>query len=369
MPHDGGVHPAPTGLPLLRRLTLWTLLGCVAFAGVIVVIEASALSRPVSVAATLATVLACATAAALFARQVPRTLVGAAVIAAATVVALARIEDTGGFPWVLPLAAVTAAACAVWPSLMVAFAGTVLAFLAALAGSRISWTDAAVDAAITALCTAGLYGQVWVLQLAERLDRARHVDSAAAVAEERLRFAADLHDIQGHNLQVIALKSELAERLVSADPVRAAAEMREVQQLARRALGDTREVVHGYRAVSLGTEVSNAARVLRAAGIEVSVSVDPGVPLAAANLLALVVRECTTNVLRHSAASRCDIAVSAGGDAARLRFANDRPLSAVAGPAGGLAGLTARLAAAGGDLDVEGTATSFTVCVTVPESP
>ena len=369
MPHDGGVTEPPTGVPLLRRMTLWMLLGCVVFAGVLVVIEASALPRPQSVTVSLAGVLACVTAAVLFARPVPRSLVVVAALAAAAVVTLARTEGTGGFPWVLPLAALTAAACATWMSPVIALAGTALAFAAALAGSGASWTDAAVDAVITALCVAGLYAQVWILHLAERLDRARTVESAAAVAEERLRFAADLHDIQGHNLQVIALKSELAERLAASDPARAASEMRDVQALARRALGDTREVVHGYRAVSLETEIANAARVLRAAGIDVSVSVGPQIPVAAATLFGLVVRECTTNVLRHSAAARCDIAVSAAAGAARLRFANDGPLSAVGGPAGGLAGLAARLAAAGGDLDWEGTATAFTVCAAVPGSP
>ena len=186
----------------------------------------------------------------------------------------------------------------------------------------------------------------------DAVERDRRVDRDEAVSGERLRFAADLHDIQGHSLQVIALKSELAARLAFADPARAVAEMREVEVLARQALGDTREVVRGYREVSLEQEIGNARRVLAAAGVDCQIVRAPELPRLSGpdeHLLGLIVREGTTNVIRHSQANRAEIALTAGADGTRLRFVNDAPLAAPAdGPGGGLAGLAARFEGAGG---------------------
>ena len=357
-----------TGLQLMRHLTWWLVLGCLVLVGVLLVLDAAALPPRLSGVAVAVAVASCAGAGALFLRAgLLRPLAPGLALLAAVDVVIGRAADAGGFPWMLPLAAVTAAAWAARPGPVVPGIGAAVAFAAALGGSRGSWPAAATDAAITVLAAGGIYVQVWILHVAERLDRSRRLEGAAAVAEERLRFAADLHDIQGHSLQVIALKSELAERLVPVDPARAATEMREVQELARRALGETREVVHGYRAVTLETEIANAARVLRAAGIEVTVTAElPPLPAAVRAVFGLVVRECATNVLRHSAARRCDIAVAASGGTARLCFGNDAPLGTTPGPAGGLAGLGDRLTAAGGDLRFRGTPDAFTVEATVP---
>ncbi len=171
-------------------------------------------------------------------------------------------------------------------------------------------------------------GTLWAWDVADRLDRARLLAAEVAVKDERLRFAADLHDIQGHHLQVIALKSELAERLAEAAPVRAAAEMREVRRLAADALRDTRAVVQGYRRTTLEDEIANAAKVLAAAGIDTGV--DHGratgadtLPEPARHVLGLVMREATTNVLRHSRARRAHIAYDVEDGRARLRVGND----------------------------------------------
>ena len=374
----------PSGLARLRQLTWWTMVGCLAVVVGLVVAE-SAVVRPAAIRlAVVATVLlVCVVAGCLFAVAVlgtppPRPAVTASLVvvaasAAGGILVLSRTVASGGFPWTLPLAALSAAVWAgtrwrrqlIWP------AGIGLAFGASSTGSWLAgampWSPAVEDTAITALCTVGLYAQIWVLGVAERLDHARRLERAAAIREERLRFAADLHDIQGHSLQVIALKSELAERLANADPARAIAEMRDVQALARQALGDTREVVRGYRTVSLDTEISNATRVMAAAGIESSLAADPSVlPSPVEKLFGLVVRECTTNVLRHSAARRCEISLTIGADIVQLRFTNDAPLDAPAGPGGGLTGLADRFAAAGGRLVAEGTADTFTVCAYLP---
>jgi two-component system sensor histidine kinase DesK len=296
-------------------------------------------------------------------------------VAADAVLVVSRAVADGGFPWPLPLAALLAGAHAgsphpwrtVWP------AGLSLAVIASLLGSwwggQLSWSGAVQDAAMVALGAWGLLAQVWMLRVAERLDRARRLESAAAVTGERLRFAADLHDIQGHNLEVIAFKSELAERLAVADPERAVAEMREVQKLARQALGDTRAVVQGYRRVTLETEMGNAARVLTSAGIDCRIERDaglPDLPDEAAMAIGLVVREGTTNVLRHSAASWCTIALTTEAGSVHLLMGNDAPLGARPGPAGGLAALAERLASTGGALHWHTASGEFTIEATVP---
>ncbi|MFI2363826.1 sensor histidine kinase [Promicromonospora sp. NPDC019610] len=219
-------------------------------------------------------------------------------------------------------------------------------------------------------------------QVAARLDDARRLAGQLAVADERLRFAADLHDIQGHHLQVIALKSELAARLAEADPARAAEQMREVQQLAGDALRETRALVQGYRRTTLDAEIANASRVLAAAGVQVHADVDAGLaaglPQAPRSLLGLVVREATTNVLRHSSATRAAIVLVPDDAGARLVIDNDgaRPAASGDGTAGagavgttgdgtGLASLAERLDAVGGRLSWVSDDDRFVVTATV----
>lgn len=186
-----------------------------------------------------------------------------------------------------------------------------------------------------------MLGMVRGWQVAARLDDARRLAGQLAVADERLRFAADLHDIQGHHLQVIALKSELAARLAEADPARAAEQMREVQQLAGDALRETRALVQGYRRTTLDAEIANASKVLAAAGVDVRADVDAdlasALPQVPRGLLGLVVREATTNLLRHSRATRAAIVLVPDGAGARLVIDNDgaRPVGPGDGSAGG----------------------------------
>ncbi|HEX2275030.1 MAG TPA: histidine kinase [Acidimicrobiales bacterium] len=215
----------------------------------------------------------------------------------------------------------------------------------------------------------GTVGVWWSWDVAERLNEARRLSAELAVKDERLRFAADLHDIQGHHLQVIALKSELAARLAEADPVRAAAEMKEVQRLSTDALRDTRAVVQGYRRTSLDVEIANAAKVLAAADIEVRVNVDP--PAGAGtdrldersrHLLGLVMREATTNVLRHSQARQAEVDYGVTDGFVRLQIRNDGAVGRSTGTAGsGLLALAERVEAAGGELTWEHDGDRFVV--------
>jgi two-component system sensor histidine kinase DesK len=208
-------------------------------------------------------------------------------------------------------------------------------------------------------------------QVAARLDHARRLAGELAVADERLRFAADLHDIQGHHLQVIALKSELAARLAEADPTRAAEQMREVQQLAGDALRETRGLVQGYRRTTLSAEIANASKVLTAAGVAVRADVDAqlaaSLPPGPRSLLGLVVREATTNLLRHSRATRAAFVLTPDDAGARLVIDNDgaRPPGGGSGDGTGLTSLAERLDAVGGHLSWTSDDDRFVVTATV----
>ncbi|MFC8799129.1 sensor histidine kinase [Promicromonospora sp. NPDC057138] len=236
-----------------------------------------------------------------------------------------------------------------------------------------------------------MVGMLHAWQVAARLDDARRLAGQLAVADERLRFAADLHDIQGHHLQVIALKSELAARLAEADPARAAEQMREVQRLAGDALRETRALVQGYRRTTLDAEIANASKVLTAAGVAVRADVDAdlaaSLPQGPRSLLGLVVREATTNLLRHSRATRAAFVLTPDDAGARLVIDNDgaRPGTAgdgsadpadaggtsgtdgsgTAGDGTGLVSLAERLDAVGGRLSWVGDGDRFVVTATV----
>ncbi len=151
---------------------------------------------------------------------------------------------------------------------------------------------------------------VWLLDAVYELDEARETRARLAVAEERLRFGRDLHDVMGRNLSVIALKSELAVQLARRGRTEAVEQMIEVQRIARESQREVRDVVRGYREADLRLELAGAQGVLSAAGIECEVTGDAaGLPVEVQSALGWVVREATTNVLRHGDAGRCAVAV------------------------------------------------------------
>ncbi|GEM_PF-411846 len=169
---------------------------------------------------------------------------------------------------------------------------------------------------------------VWFWRLMQRLDHARGQAAELAVARERLRFAADLHDVQGHHLQVISLKAELAERLLTKGRAEdAGAQVHEVREQAREALAETRALVRDLREVSAERELANARDVLTAAGTAAEVHVDPDLgPLgpAAGRLVGLAAREATTNILRHACAGHARLELTGiGPTAVRLVVRND----------------------------------------------
>ncbi len=169
-----------------------------------------------------------------------------------------------------------------------------------------------------------VYG-IRVLQRTNReLVLARGALARHAVAEERLRIARDLHDVLGHDLSVMALKSELARRLLPVDPARAVSEIEDVERTAREALRAVRETVSGYRQPVLAVELSDAREALAAAGIALSVEGDLGaMPPVAEAILAWTVREGTTNVIRHSGARCCTVRVDRSQSGASVELLDD----------------------------------------------
>ncbi|MEV0577010.1 histidine kinase [Streptomyces sp. NPDC050392] len=194
----------------------------------------------------------------------------------------------------------------------------------------------------------------WSLSVMWQAEGARDIQARLAVAEERLRFGRDLHDVMGRNLAVIALKSELAVELAQRGRPEAVDQMVEVQRIARASQQEVRDVVRGYREVDLSTELAGAQGVLRAAGIDCAVTGDDGggMPAPVQSALGWVVREAATNVLRHGDPRRCTIRLGVSADAVVLDVENDGAPAAATGKAGsGLAGLRERLGAIDGSLD------------------
>jgi two-component system sensor histidine kinase DesK len=177
-----------------------------------------------------------------------------------------------------------------------------------------------------------------------------------AVVEERLRMARDLHDLLGHTLAMITLKSELAQRLVSQDPSRAAAEMREVEQTARQTLREVRAAVAGCRQPTLQSELHGARQLLEAAGIEYTIEqAHDTLPAAVDAALAWVMREAITNVIRHSRATRCRVHINARSGRVFVQVTNDgvprrEPQRGPSSTSTGLASLAERVAVHGGQL-------------------
>ncbi|MBO9705153.1 MAG: sensor histidine kinase [Arthrobacter sp.] len=173
------------------------------------------------------------------------------------------------------------------------------------------------------------------IQLRQQLEATRKDLAVAAVAAERDRMARDMHDILGHSLTVVAVKAELAGRLLEADPARAARELADIEDLARGALADVRATVAGYRGVNVVAELAQARGALASAGIEADLpgSVDE-VPAEHRELFGWVLREGVTNVVRHSRAAHCRITLTADG----VQVDDDgvwRPALAVAAGAAG----------------------------------
>ncbi|MGW2298358.1 sensor histidine kinase [Streptomyces violaceorubidus] len=199
---------------------------------------------------------------------------------------------------------------------------------------------------------------VWLLKAVYALDDAKETRARLAVAEERLRFGRDLHDVMGRNLAVIALKSELSVQLSRRGRPEAVEQMIEVQRIAQESQREVRDVVRGYREAALEVELAGARGVLAAAGIAAKVTGETAdLPAKVQAALGWVVREATTNVLRHGDAKEVAVTVRMSKGRVVLTVENDGVAEATghgppAGPGGsGLAGLRERLSAVDGTLE------------------
>jgi two-component system sensor histidine kinase DesK len=223
-----------------------------------------------------------------------------------------------------------------------------------------------------------LAGLARLSEALRELHRARGELARQAVTDERLRLARDLHDLLGHTLSLITLKSELAGRLVDKHPDQAAQEIREVEREARRALREVREAVAGYRQPTLRGELDGARQMLAAAGIDCAIKdTAKALPPTVEAVLAWTVREGVTNVIRHSRARLCTIRVAVEFDHAAVELLDDGiaflPSPAAASPPGtGLSGLAERVAAVNGQLEAGATAAEgqrgFRLWVSLPLS-
>lgn len=235
--------------------------------------------------------------------------------------------------------------------------------VAALIAGALAATGAPLSASVAGVVVVVLVGlmalvttrsSAWFMAVIRELDRARDVSARLAVAEERLRFGRDMHDVMGRNLAVIALKSELAVQLARRGRPEAADQMAEVQRIAQDSQREVRELVRGYRAADLPAELEGARGVLSAAGIECRMERGTGehLPAGVQSALGWVVREATTNVLRHGDARNCTVRLTSDGERAVLVVENDGAgeVSAAASPGSGIAGLRERLSAVGGTL-------------------
>ncbi|GAB3734637.1 sensor histidine kinase [Silanimonas algicola] len=179
------------------------------------------------------------------------------------------------------------------------------------------------------------------------------VDRLARVAE-RERIARDLHDLLGHTLSVIALKSELARKLAERDASAAATHIGEVEQVARDALRQVREAVTGMRSAEIANELVSARLAAVGAGLAFEAEVDPLPPLDAAqeNALAMGLREALTNVLRHAKARQVQVQIRRQGRAVQLEVQDDG-VGSTKSPGNGLSGMRERAEALGGQLSVD----------------
>lgn len=350
----------PVGAAWRRRGTTWGAVGLVATAlfalaylwhllrGRPLAWGATARARPVTAA--------------------PASYVRYAALAALAAVTTSALGDSAASTWVF-VAVAGLWTFRAWVAVAIA---AVLAVAAELLAHRVPGWDRGAGVGLSiVLAVLAVGGGMLASRRTMDLTEVRRENARLAVQDERNRMARDVHDILGHSLTVITVKAELASRLLDIDPVRAKAEVADLERLAREALADVRGAVEGFREISLSGELARARAALASAGIEARLprlvdTVDPSLR----ELYAWTIREGVTNVIRHSGARTCTLVA----DNAGLRLTDDGGGSSF-GPAGpaaghGLAGLAERAHAAGAVLTARRLApTGFEIRVDVPASP
>lgn len=209
---------------------------------------------------------------------------------------------------------------------------------------------------------------LWWWDIVRELDRARRAEGRLAAAQERLRLASDLHDLQGHHLQVIALQLELAEKMMGRDPEAAVEQVRAARVSVDDARRGTRDLAARFRGVPLPDELANAADLLRSAGLTVELLVDTEAGRAPADVLGPVIRESTTNVLKHGGGVSASLSLARHQGSWVLTVENDaRTAASPVGDGAGLSGVAERVRRVGGTVDVAHADDLFRITVRVPE--
>ncbi|MDT0462810.1 sensor histidine kinase [Streptomyces gibsoniae] len=247
------------------------------------------------------------------------------------------------------------------------------AALMLLVGLRVGEQDAQDLVILVLLIGFAMTGVVQLIRTTIELRKARATVAQLAANEERLRLARDLHDLLGHSLSLITLKSELAGRMLPDHPDKAAQQVADIEQVSRQALVDVREAVTGYRRPRLAAELAGAQVALTAATVVANVPAETdltGVPEESESALAWALREAVTNVVRHSGASRCTVEVlrrqTLDGPMLELSVEDDGSGGSGNGPGNGLTGLTERLEKIGGTLQAGREKHGFRLVARVP---
>jgi two-component system sensor histidine kinase DesK len=277
----------------------------------------------------------------------------ASLVAMAAIALVVGVDDTAEWATMFVYVGAAAGLRLHPPAAQQWIAGATLATAAVSAAGAYPLGDAVSYVLYAIGVGALLRGYARLVTLNAELRAARGEIARLAVGEERLRFARDLHDLLGHSLSVIALKSELARRVIGSDPERAEREVRDIESVTREALVEVREAVSGSRRMTLEAELRGAEAALDAAGIDAVVTIAhatfaPEVE----TVLAWAVREGTTNVIRHSGARHCAIRVHAGLSDAGVEIVDDGAMGVDGGGAGsGLTGLEERVRRRAGRLE------------------
>jgi two-component system sensor histidine kinase DesK len=190
-----------------------------------------------------------------------------------------------------------------------------------------------------------------------------------AALAERERIGRDLHDLLGHTLSLITLKSELANKLFDRDAGAAKREMADVERVARDALAQVRRAVTGIRAAGFAAELASAKLLLESNGVTLEYAIsDALLPPELETALAMTVREAATNIQRHAEATQARIALERDGDNIVLRVEDNGRGGAIV-PGNGLSGMRERLTGVGAIVRIEsqrGRGTQLTVIALQP---
>lgn len=198
-----------------------------------------------------------------------------------------------------------------------------------------------------------------------RMERARVLDLQLAAIAERERIARDLHDLLGHTLTMVTLKSQVAEKFIQTDPDRATLEIREIREASREALKDVREAVANMGGTSLEEEIARAGHALKAAGIRFVVDgATPSLDAHHSKVLGLAVRETTTNIIRHSGARQARLQLSHNGPDLVIVMEDDGDAGSI-DEGSGLKGLRQRVEDLGGRVVIS-LSSGFSIALHIP---